>query len=127
MSVFRLHVARERCCRVFNTPVSPASPAYAMTVWSESFRVLSSSAFKIVTPRIAALDAATMVKSRPVSPISISLNVPCELRCGSVEARARTSWAATDGMYLGRGKLVEDAVRITAEHFNVRVGTEEDE
>jgi hypothetical protein len=54
-------------------PVSPASPEKAINDEELSARVLSSVAFRIVTPRIAALEAATMVKSLPVMPRSTSL------------------------------------------------------
>jgi len=53
--------------------VSPASPEYAINVCSFRFRVLSSSAFKIVAPRMAAFEAAMMVKSLPVMPSKTSL------------------------------------------------------
>ena len=55
-------------------PVSPASPEKAIMVWEFSWRVLSSSVLRMVAPRIAALDAATRVKSRPVSPRRTSLH-----------------------------------------------------
>ena len=53
--------------------VSPASPENAISVWLFNSLVLSSVAFKIVAPRIAALEAATMVKSLPVIPRRTSL------------------------------------------------------
>lgn len=56
-----------------NILVSPASPENAIRVCLLSCRVLSSEAFKTVTPRIAALEAATNVKSLPVMPSSTSL------------------------------------------------------
>ena len=48
--------------------VSPASPLNAISVFLLRLRVLSSLAFKMVAPRIAALEAAMMVKSLPVMP-----------------------------------------------------------
>lgn len=59
-----------------NILVSPASPEKAIKVCLLRGRVLSSSAFRIVAPRIAALEAAMMVKSLPVIPNRTSL------RCG---------------------------------------------
>lgn len=56
-----------------NIPVSPASPEYAMRVCLFKGRVLSSPAFRMVAPRIAALDAAMSVKSLPVIPSRTSL------------------------------------------------------
>ena len=56
-------------------PVSPASPLKAMRVCLFSWRVLSSLALRIVAPRIAALEAAMMVKSLPVMPSKTSLGV----------------------------------------------------
>lgn len=56
-----------------NIPVSPASPEYAIRVCLFKERVLSSAAFRMVAPRIAALDAAISVKSLPVIPSSTSL------------------------------------------------------
>ena len=56
-----------------NCTVSPASPEKAMIVDGESWRVLSSEALRIVAPRIAALEAAIMVKSAPVRPRRTSL------------------------------------------------------
>lgn len=53
-------------------PVSPASPEYAIRVCLFSGRVLSSAAFRMVAPRIAALDAAISVKSLPVMPSNTS-------------------------------------------------------
>jgi hypothetical protein len=53
--------------------VSPASPEKAMSVCLFNARVLSSEALRMVAPRIAALEAATMVKSLPVSPSKTSL------------------------------------------------------
>lgn len=53
--------------------MSPASPEYAMRVCLFKERVLSSAAFRIVAPLIAALDAAISVKSLPVIPSSTSL------------------------------------------------------
>ena len=53
--------------------VSPASPTKAMSVWSLSCRVLSSEALRMVAPRIAAFEAAMMVKSLPVIPSKTSL------------------------------------------------------
>lgn len=54
-------------------PVSPASPENAIRVCLFSALVLSSSALRIVAPRIAALEAAMMVKSLPVMPNRTSL------------------------------------------------------
>lgn len=52
-----------------------------MSVCLFSGRVLSSSAFMMVGPRIAALDAATMTKSLPVMPKRTSLSsVICQRR-----------------------------------------------
>lgn len=56
-----------------DVPVSPASPENAIKVWLFSSRVLSSDAFKIVAPLMAAFEAATMVKSFPVIPSRTSL------------------------------------------------------
>ena len=53
--------------------MSPASPEKAISVLLFSSRVLSSVAFRIVGPRIAAFEAATMVKSLPVIPRRTSL------------------------------------------------------
>ena len=55
-------------------PVSPASPENAINVCLFSDLVLSSDAFRMVAPRIAALDAAMMVKSLPVMPSKTSLH-----------------------------------------------------
>jgi hypothetical protein len=46
-----------------------------MRVWSFKARVLSSLAFKMVAPRMAALEAAMMVKSLPVIPSNTSLGI----------------------------------------------------
>jgi hypothetical protein len=54
--------------------VSPASPLNAISVCEFSMRVLSSLALRIVAPRIAAFDAAMMVKSLPVIPSNTSLD-----------------------------------------------------
>lgn len=54
-------------------PVSPASPENARRVCLLRALVLSSDALRMVAPRIAALDAAMMVKSLPVIPNSTSL------------------------------------------------------
>lgn len=54
-------------------PVSPASPEYAIRVCLFNWRVLLSSAFRMVAPRMAALDAAISVKSLPVMPSRTSL------------------------------------------------------
>lgn len=54
-------------------PVSPASPEYAIKVCLFSCRVLSSAAFRMVAPRIAAFEAAIKVKSLPVIPSRTSL------------------------------------------------------
>jgi hypothetical protein len=56
-----------------SVPVSPASPENAISVCELRLRVLSSEAFRMVAPRIAALEAAIMVKSLPVIPSSTSL------------------------------------------------------
>lgn len=56
-----------------NWTVSPASPEKAIRVCLFSARVLSSEALRIVAPRIAALEAAMMVKSLPVRPSRTSL------------------------------------------------------
>lgn len=53
--------------------MSPASPLKAIKVCLFSGRVLSSEALRMVAPRMAALDAAMMVKSLPVIPSSTSL------------------------------------------------------
>ena len=53
--------------------VSPASPENAINVCLFNERVLSSDAFRIVAPLIAAFEAATMVKSLPVIPSNTSL------------------------------------------------------
>ena len=55
------------------TPVSPASPENAINVWLFNSLVLSSVALRIVAPRMAALEAAMMVKSLPVIPSKTSL------------------------------------------------------
>lgn len=55
-------------------PVSPASPEKAIRVCLLSCLVLSSEAFRMVAPLIAAFEAAMMVKSLPVIPSSTSLN-----------------------------------------------------
>lgn len=54
-------------------PVSPASPEKAIKVCLFSGLVLSSDALRIVGPRIAAFEAAMMVKSLPVIPNRTSL------------------------------------------------------
>ena len=56
-----------------NVLVSPASPTNAMSVCLFSALVLSSEAFRMVAPRIAALEAAIKVKSLPVMPSKTSL------------------------------------------------------
>jgi len=61
-------VGRER-----DVLVSPASPEKASSVCLLSDLVLSSEAFRMVAPRIAALDAAIKVKSLPVIPSKTSL------------------------------------------------------
>lgn len=53
--------------------MSPASPVMAIRVCLLSWRVLSSEALRMVAPRMAALEAAMMVKSLPVIPKSTSL------------------------------------------------------
>jgi hypothetical protein len=59
--------------KLIEIPVSPASPENAKRVCLLRSLVLSSDALRMVAPRIAALDAAMMVKSFPVIPKSISL------------------------------------------------------
>lgn len=54
--------------------MSPASPEKASSVCLFSALVLSSEALRMVAPRIAALEAAMMVKSFPVMPRRISLS-----------------------------------------------------
>lgn len=54
-------------------PVSPASPLYAISVCLLSCLVLSSVTLRTVGPRIAAFEAAIMVKSLPVMPRRTSL------------------------------------------------------
>ena len=56
-----------------NILVSPASPEKARMQWSLRARVLSSFAFRMEAPRMAALEAAMMVKSLPVIPRRTSL------------------------------------------------------
>lgn len=58
--------------KVVELPVSPASPENASSVCLLRALVLSSVVLRMVAPRIAALDAAMMVKSFPVIPKSIS-------------------------------------------------------
>lgn len=53
--------------------VSPASPLYARRVLGFSSRVLSSELFRIVAPRIAALEAAIMVEVEVVMPRRTSM------------------------------------------------------
>jgi len=53
--------------------VSPASPENAIKVCLFRDRVLSSDAFRIVAPLIAALEQAMRVKSLPVIPSKTSL------------------------------------------------------
>lgn len=56
-----------------------------MSVCLFNCRVLSSSAFMMVGPRIAALDAATMTKSLPVMPKRTSLvSVVCQSQVTNV-------------------------------------------
>jgi hypothetical protein len=55
-------------------PVSPASPENAISVCLFNCLVLSSEAFRMVAPLIAALEAAMRVKSLPVIPKSTSLD-----------------------------------------------------
>lgn len=62
----------------FDILVSPASPENAINVCWLSARVLSSDAFRMVAPLMAALDAATRVKSFPVIPSRTSLYMPLE-------------------------------------------------
>jgi len=59
--------------RVGYVLVSPASPENAISVCLFRARVLSSEALRMVAPRIAALEAAMMVKSLPVMPSKTSL------------------------------------------------------
>lgn len=66
---------------ISNIPVSPASPLNAMRVCSFKVRVLSSLALRMVAPRIAALDAAMMVKSLPAIPSNTSLDISLEMCC----------------------------------------------
>lgn len=56
-------------------PVSPASPEKAIKVCLLSSLVLSSEALSIVAPLMAALEAATRVKSLPVIPSRTSLSL----------------------------------------------------
>jgi hypothetical protein len=56
-----------------HVPVSPASPENAISECEFSARVLSSDALRIVAPRMAAFDAAMIVKSFPVIPSRTSL------------------------------------------------------
>lgn len=56
-----------------NWIVSPASPEKAIRLLRLSVRVLSSLDLRIVAPRMAALEAAMMTKSRPVRPRRTSL------------------------------------------------------
>jgi len=65
--------------RTKNVLVSPASPEKARMQWSFRARVLSSFAFRMEAPRMAALEAAMMVKSLPVIPrrTSLSLRSAC--------------------------------------------------
>lgn len=56
-----------------DSPVSPASPEKAMSVCLFRALVLSSEALRMVAPRMAALEAAMMVKSFPVMPSKTSL------------------------------------------------------
>ena len=58
-------------------PVSPASPENAINVCLLSDLVLSSDVLRTVAPRIAALEAAMMVKSLPVIPSNTSLRTEC--------------------------------------------------
>ena len=53
--------------------VSPASPEKARTVLGLRVRVLSSVALRMVAPRVAVLEAARSVKSRPVRAMRTSL------------------------------------------------------
>lgn len=55
--------------------MSPASPMKAIRLWSFSALVLSSEALRIDAPRIAALEAATRVKSFPVMARRFSLKI----------------------------------------------------
>ena len=66
-------MSKGRVGRNLKLPVSPASPTYAIRVCLFNCLVLSSDAFRMVAPRIAALDAAIKVKSLPVIPSRTSL------------------------------------------------------
>jgi len=55
--------------------VSPASPLKARRVCLFNERVLSSEALRMVAPRMAAFEAAMMVKSLPVIPSRTSLGI----------------------------------------------------
>lgn len=59
---------------VESAPVSPASPEKASSVCLFRGLVLSSVALRMLAPRMAALEAATMVKSLPVMPSKTSLS-----------------------------------------------------
>lgn len=65
-----------------NWIVSPASPEKARRVCLLSCLVLSSEVFNIVAPRMAALEAAMMVKSRPVRPRRTSLEMSVSSKSG---------------------------------------------
>lgn len=85
---------RVKALEAGNIPVSPASPLNAIRLCLFSSRVLSSVALRMVAPRIAALEAATIVKSRPVIPSRTSiLTLPWDERriwvVGSVEKLGR--------------------------------------
>ena len=70
----------ERATREYiDIPVSPASPLKAMRVFLFSCLVLSSLALRMVAPRIAAFEAATMQKSFPVIPSSTSMTAVVEV------------------------------------------------
>lgn len=73
-----------------------------------SWRVLSSLALRIVAPRMAALEAAMMVKSLPVMPRRTSLGNVNELFGRALEVNL--VWetymlAVLDGVSLGEGKF----------------------
>ena len=61
-------------------PVSPASPEKASKEDLFSTRCLTSSAFRMVGPLIAALDEAMRVKSLPVRPNKTSISLDLAIR-----------------------------------------------
>jgi hypothetical protein len=66
---------RKEWYRRLSIPVSPASPEKAISECELSSLVLSSEAFRIVAPRMAAFEAAIIVKSLPVMPRRTSLMI----------------------------------------------------